>query len=250
MSQKFCGIQRPIVVLGETCKWGGSMKAVWQDSACDSSLVRLMYSVMPHPSLKESHLQEHEHHVGFFIQASSSKRVKISKALSTLIPGRSQTCLRGSGHCLIKGVDPCRCLTHGCPNFWLTNVPSWAQTNIGILTWYMIVRHTKNTAPRSSECSSFTSTLNQSKKIINFSFGGSVSIYCTLVKVQQNIFKTRRNIYKTPFLMDKQHQTPYKKRTFRNRTWVPQWYLNSSSKTRLWLLKKLTVLGTQEPHDL
>lgn len=131
MSQKFRGIQCPIVVLGETCKWGGSMKAVWQDSACDISLVRLMYSVMPHPSLKESHLQEHENHVGepSTIQASSSKRVKISKALSTLIPGRSsKTCLRGvqvlnsqSMNCLIKGVDPCRFLTHGCPDVWLTN---------------------------------------------------------------------------------------------------------------------------------
>ena len=136
MSQKFRGIQCPIVVLGETCKWGGSMKAVCQDSACDISLVRLMYSVMPHPSLKESHLQEHENHVGepSTIQASSSKRVKISKALSTLIPGRSsKTCLWGSGlefpkhelpdqrSCLIKGVDPCRFLTHGCPDFWLTN---------------------------------------------------------------------------------------------------------------------------------
>ena len=76
------------------------MKAVWQDSAGDISLVRLMYSVMPHPSLKENHLQEPENHVGepSTIRASSSKRVKISKALSTLIPGRlSKTCLRGSG---------------------------------------------------------------------------------------------------------------------------------------------------------
>lgn len=50
--------------------------------------------------------------------------------------------------------------------------------------------------------------------------------------------KTRRNIYKSPFLMDTQHTTPYKKRKFRSRTWAPQWYLNSSSKTRLWLLKE------------
>ena len=130
MSQKFRGIQCPIVVLGETCKWGGSMKAVWQDSACDISLVRLMYSVMPHPSLKESHLQEHENHVGepSTIQASSSKRVKISKALSTLIPGRSsKTCLRGvqvlnsqSMNCLIKGVAWSKELI--LAGFWLMDV--------------------------------------------------------------------------------------------------------------------------------
>ena len=74
------------------------MKAVWQDSAGAISLGEI--DVLSHvtPISKGWPSSRTSKSCWQTIQVSSSKRVKISNALSTLIPGRSsKTCLWGSG---------------------------------------------------------------------------------------------------------------------------------------------------------